>query len=135
MELTLAAEPEQQRQQEAAQRIATGRRRCSTFFFFFFFLQLPGSRQPELPRHAAQVDRQRRPARDRLVVDARVGRDDHGEVGALERLVQRRRCGARARARSRDERVVVGDLGAAVAHEQSMIFSAGDSRMSLVPAL
>ena len=79
---------------------------------------------------AAQVEHAAaRARRHRVVVDARVRGDDHRQVGAVERLVERRDAQAEL-GQLGHVRVVVDDVGAEPAAAAAMIFSAGDSRMS-----
>ena len=70
---------------------------------------------------------------DRDVVDARVGGDDHDQVGELGDVVERGALEVELR-QLRHVLVVVDDLGAQLVR-RLMIFSAGLSRMSPTPPL
>jgi hypothetical protein len=62
-------------------------------------------------RDAAQVQRERHLLHGGVMVDARVRRDDDGEVGAVERVLQRR-AHELLHGQPRHVRVVVAQLGA-----------------------
>ena len=97
-------------------------------------LELPRLGQAQLARDAAEIQRRGRPPRDRLVIDVRVGGDDHGEIARRRPHRRRSRCAARA-ARSRARTGRGSSTSAPRSTSRSTIFSAGDSRVSLVPPL